>query len=512
MNPSEKMPSFDEDLKSDLVEAPRKNNGKGREYHLRLDDMTGMRNKELLYLPEGIEYLHKKFGDEMEMTLGDIAGMGVGNEMLRRPDEAVSAARKNVDDCFTLLGIVSGEIFGEDINERPFEIVRVGGDEIIFITKKGDTRLKDFFERFNKEKEKLLVEERIGREAYDAAKLETNVKAQMKLITKDPEYITLTQAGDLKAMKAWIREQMGDAVTSEKRTGDLLKSLAREKLKSIPEDEWLLPLDFYRSRSKEVSLNQGNEQVLQNIMLETAQADADIAWKKGHPGMKIPEDLFRDETEIRATADKYLKQAKGVERTVREMQEKEKALVSAMSRGENLLGEQLKKEIIRLETVDPGTGAIRLDKSASKKLSNLFEMTTNASDIEVVRLDIPYFGVFNNHYDYATADEMMKRLAIAYRRFTHGVIVRDGGNLFALHETDKKERETEGMENTLNAILSEYANSEDKEKMAAMKNEAMIKKAVTRQSDPFGKVKLFQPIRVDISENIKLSEVIRYAL
>ncbi len=287
MNFAEKMPDFET--------APEKNErAKGREYHLRLDDMTGMRNKELLYLPEGIEHLRKKFGDEMDLVLGDIAGMGVGNEMLRRSDEPVSSARKNVDDCFGLINATAGEIFGTDTSERPFEIARVGGDEIIFLTKKGDPRLADFFEKFSRAKEKFLTEERIGQEAYNAAKLETNIKAQMKLITKDPEYLELEKRGDLQAVDAWLHEQLGNADVPEKRTGDLLKKVARERLNSISKEDWLEPLDFYHSPVKEINLEGDAEEILSGVMFGIAEADADIAWAKGHPGVKMPENISRN--------------------------------------------------------------------------------------------------------------------------------------------------------------------------------------------------------------------------
>lgn len=505
MNPAEKMPSLE--TASEKNERP-----KGREYHLRLDDMTGMRNKELLYLPEGVEYLHKKFGDEMEMTLGDIAGMGVGNEMLRRPGEDVSAARKNVDGCFSLLNAVAGEIFGNDISERPFEIVRVGGDEIIFIMRKGDARLGDLFEKFNRAKEKFLAEEKIGREAYDAAKLETNIKAQMKLITKDPEYLELEKNGDLPAIHAWLHGMLGEADVPEKRTGDLLKKVARKRLDSIPEEKWMDPLDFYHSPAKEIGLGGDPEQTLSGVMRGIAEADADIAWAKGHPGASMPENIARNDPEIQNTAEKYLKQAKGVEKNVRLMQAKESELFSARENGDSLLEERLKKEIVRLETVDPGTGAIRFDKSADKALSDLLEMTNGVSDVEVVRLDIPYFGVFNNHYDYATADEMMKKLAAEYRHFMNGVIVRDGGNLFAVREASDENTETETLEKALNEIISPYANPEDPKKKAAMENEAMIKKAITRQDDLFGKVKRYPSVRTAVSADTKLSDVIRKIL
>jgi len=379
----------------------------GREHHLRLDDMTGMRKKELLFLPEGIAYLKEKFGDEMLISLGDIAGMGVGNEMLRRPGEPVATARKNVDDCFTLLTSVAGEIYGNDINLRPLEIARVGGDEIIFATKKGDDRLGSVFERFNEEKEKLLVE-RIGRESYEAAKLETNIKAQMKLITKEPRYLELVEKGDIKGVDVWLHEQLGSVAASEQRTGELLKSLARLKMDSIPKEEWLVPLDFYRSSEKNIALQNDPIQIRQSLMTGVAAADADVSWMKGHPGLQIPAGTRHDENAIGRTAEKYLEQAMNLEKNVRSIQEKERKLSSLRGHQEYLEEERLKKEIVRLETIDPGTGAIRLDKSESKRLIDLVELTADASGVEVTRLDIPYFGVYNNHHDYATADEMMK--------------------------------------------------------------------------------------------------------
>ncbi len=121
--------------------------------------------------------------------------------------------------------------------------------------------------------------------------------------------------------------------------------------------------------------------------------------------------------------------------------------------------------------------------------------------------------MFNKHYDYATADEMMKRITVEYRRFMYGIIIRDGGNLLAIGETNVLQRETRGIEEILNEILSEYSNPKDKEKMVAMKNEVMIKKAITRQRDFFGKIKLYKQISItEISRNTKLADVVRRAL
>lgn len=486
---------------------------KGREYHLRVDSMTGMRNKELLYLPEGIEYLQRKFGSEVGMVFGDVTGMGVGNEMLCRPGEDVAVARKNVDDCFALLGSLAGKIFGDDMRERPFEVVRAGGDEIIFLTKKDDPRLTELLKRYNEEKERFLIEERIGRDAYEAAKLETNIKAQMKLVTKDPAFLELAQKGGLKELDAWLRRQLGGKAIPEKRTGDLLKNLARLRLGSVPKEAWLEPLDLYHSPAKAISLGGSPELVLGNMMLGIAVADADIAWAKEHPGVQIPNNLPHNTSEIRGTADKYLTQAKGVERIVRIMQEKERELAAAREEGEYLAEERLKKEIIRLETADPGTGAIRLDKSANKKLTDLVELPGAVSGVEVMRLDVPYFGVFNNHYDYATADEMMKRLASVCRSFTHAVIVRDGGGLFAIRAAGADEFSASDLEAGLHAVLLQYTNPEDAEKKIALENEAMVKKSITRQTAVFGKVKLSGFVQVTgISKGTTLADTLSHVL
>jgi len=486
---------------------------KGREHHLRLDEMTGMRKKELLFLPEGIAYLKEKFGDEMQISLGDIAGMGVGNDMLRRPGEPTASAKKNVDDCFILLNSVALEIYGNDIDHRLFEIVRVGGDEIIFITKKGDDRLRFLFRRFNEEKEKLLVD-RIGREAYDAAKLETNIKAQMKLITKEPRYLELVEKGDVKAVDTWLHEQLGSMAASELRTGELLKSLARLRMDSIPEEEWLVPLDFYRSSEKNIARQNDPLQVRQSLMTGVAAADADIGWLKGHPGLRLPDGTRHEENAIENTAGKYLEQAMNVEKNIRLIQEKERKLSTMRGRQEHLEEERLKKEIIRLETIDPGTGAIRLDKSESKHLIDLIELTEAASGLEVTRLDIPYFGVYNNHYDYATADEMMKRLVETFRRFMQAAVVRDGGSLYALRiQAGGENRDPAALKEALNAILIEYSQPDDPKKKLAMENEVLVKKAITRQNDQFGRVKLSQPVEfTDVSHDTRLSDVVRIAL
>lgn len=482
---------------------------KGREYHLRLDDMTGMRQKELLYLPEGVEYLKDKFEDTLEIILGDVSGVGVANEMLRREGEDILVARKNVDDCFVLLNTVVDEVYGENKNIRPFEIVRVGGDEIIFIGCENDERLVEVFSQFTVQKEKFL-KERIGEEAYHKATFETNIKSQMKLITKEPEYLALVETGDIEALNAWFHSQLGEHSRSEKRMSNLLRDLAQVRLETLPQEDWFAPLDFYLSRPQRISLDKDIEYVRVNLMQSLAFADADIAWNKAHPGHYISDTHVYDAKSIVETAEKYLNQAKEVEGVTRKIQEKERALIKAREAGKNLQGEKLKLEIIRLETTDAGTGAIRLDKSASKRLVDLVEFSRPERKVEMFRLDVPYFGVYNNHYDYATADEMMKQLVNEMRATFHGVIVRDGGTLFVLKEAGGESVETEEFEVRANALLAEFTESEDPKKRSAMKNEVAVKRAITRSRDVFGKVKITSPtFSQSVSTETTLSDIIR---
>ena len=501
---------FQNNMKTEEPIAPsseRKFSGKGREYHLRLDNMTGMRKKELLYLPEGAQYLRDKFGDSVDVVLGDMAGMGIGNTMLHSPNENPSESRKNVDECFHLLTRVAGRIFGENIEERPFEIVRVGGDEIIFMTKKDDNRLDELFREYNAEKERMLIDDKIGREAYEDAMLETNIKAEMKIITKEPEYLELIQKGEVDKLMAWLRLQLNSS-GNEKRSANLLRALALKKLKLIPVEKWIAPLDFYRSSPKNILLTENFEEDVSNLMDGLAVADADISWIKAHPGATLPEKPFYDSEAISSTASKYLDQARGVEGNIRLIQEKEGQLFSARKDGEKLSVETLKKEIIRLETIDPGTGAIRFDASAEKRIIDLVE-TTNNNGLQVFRVDIPYFGTYNNNYDYATADEMMKLMTEEFRRSTAGVVVRDGGNLFSLREIGQDEPDLSGIENRLNRILSPYSNPEDLNRKIAIENEVMVKRAISRQTDTFGKVKMFSPKDSSvITKKTKLADVL----
>ncbi len=412
------------------------------------------------------------------------------------------------NECFHLLNRVAGKIFGEDMTERPFEIVRVGGDEIIFMTKKDDNRLDQLFREYNAEKERMLIDDKIGSEAYEDAMLETNVKAEMKIITKEPEYLELVQKGDAEKMTEWLQSQLNNLPGNEKRAGNLLRAFALKKLKFIPVEKWLTPLDFYRSSPKNISLTENSEESVSHLMDGLAVADADISWIKAHPGKKLPEESTYDSKVISTTASKYLEQAKGVERNIRLIQEKEVQLFSARKERDGLSVESLKKEIIRLETVDPGTGAIRFDASSERRIVDLVEIATN-NGLEVLRVDIPYFGTYNNNYDYATADEMMKLMTEEFRRSTTGVVVRDGGNLFALREIGQDELELSAIENKLNLILSPYSNPEDLNKKMAMENEVTVKRAISRQTEVFGKVKMFSPKDVlEITNKTKLSDVL----
>ena len=294
---------------------------------------------------------------------------------------------------------VADEIFGTDMAKRPFEIIRVGGDEIMFLTKKGDSRMNEFFQRYNQKKKEFLIKE-IGLEGYNKAKFETNIKGQMKLVTKEDGYAKAAEKGDVKSINAYLRSELETAAENEHRTGDLLRMLAEKRYQKLTKDPNyvpLEPLDFYRAPSKVVDLNRTSHFVRIGLMEDVAKADKDIAWLKAHPGKKRPPKEY-EMGKIRETAGKYLDEAEDVEGTIRKIQGKEQELIGAEKIGDLATVEEIKSKIIRLETQDPGSGAIRLDKARDHKLNRFIELPKGATHVEVTRVDVPYFGIFNNHF------------------------------------------------------------------------------------------------------------------
>ena len=509
--------------------------------HLRLDSMTmrkhpdgsvtGMRQKELLFLPEGIASLREKFGDSMEMLFGDVTGMGVGNDMLRRPGEGADVARNRVDHCFTIMNEVADKIFGTDMTNRPFEIVRMGGDEIMFLSKKGDARLDDFFNLYNQRKKEYLMKE-IGEDVYEKARTETNVKGQMKLITKDPTYEKLAAEGNTKGIRAFLFEELGKhgvdfrtlrqdsdgRPTPETRMGPLLRVLSEKRyevLQRNPDYVPLEPLDFYRPpQTSTIGLQRLNHNVRIDLMEAIAKADSDIAWLKGHPGEKFPSPREYDDAKIKENAEKYLDQAENTEATIRSIQEKEIALAEARERGDRVSIETLTKEIIRLETIDPGSGAIRLDRARDRKISDFMEGPT-PKEIVVTRMDIPYFGVFNNHLSYAQADEFMTRINKIYTERTGGTIVRDGGNLVCLSRPEDPSFDIESVQREINQAIADFMDQPGVQQVRAkMDNEVTVKQAISHTNDEFGKVKFYPTQNISLSQtgDTKLWDIVNPVL
>lgn len=480
----------------------------GREYHMRLDSMTGMRQKEVLFLSEGIEYLGNKFGESTTLYLGDVAGMGIGNEMLHRPNEDELAAHDNVDICFTLMNEVANDVFGEDLTNRPFEIIRMGGDEIVYLLQKGDPRFDDFMAQYTQAREKFLIEEAVGEEVYENTKHEMNIKAQMKLLTKEPDFELAASTGNIADINEWLHTQLENEFPDENRTSDLMRLAAEKRLLLIPEEDRLSPLDMYISRGEEIQLTGDTQEIKEDMMFGIAQADADIAWAKGHPGVSIDGIEEPHTNEVQEVADKYLEQSNEIEATIALIKEKERHLIESREDGDELEIARLTHEIIRLETNDPGTGAIRFDRAQERPLSDLIEMGESNSTLQMHRLDVPYFGVFNNHYDYASADEMMRKIGDTYRKHTGGVLIRDGGNFVSVVSGETEPLDKETLYSEVTTIIEEYAHPDNINKRQAMENEVAVKQAITRSWDTFGTVKLYETTKVEVTKDTVMGDVV----
>ena len=167
-----------------------------------------------------------------------------------------------------------------------------------------------------------------------------------------------------------------------------------------------------------------------------------------------------------------------------------------------------------METQDPGSGAIRLDKARDHKLNRFIELPKGATHVEVTRVDVPYFGIFNNHYDYATADQMMTSLknVLFDAGKRRGTIIRDGGNLVIIRNQGSSVLPSD-LENKLNSIVQEYANPKNIDTKNAMKNELTVKKAVSRTDKVFGNIDLYSTQSIEVlSSDIKLWDIVNPVL
>ena len=514
---------------NDVLKARSRETGSGleggREYHTRIDEstghrkkesITGMRKKELIYLPEGIDYLREKFGGEVSMTFGDVTGMGVGNSFLKKEWETAAAGNLTVDGYFNLMTDVSERLFKKQ--GIPFEIVRVGGDEIMFLTKpgkEGQQQLDAFFKEYNAQKQYELIGS-LGGDGYLKAKHETNLKSQMKLITKEPWFDAAFKKGQIqgegqspeaaqitieKLLMAELRNQIGGEIPGPSSVDELLKRLAAKNLSALPESAHLEPLDFYRAPARSINLEGNTDLARASFMRSLSEADSDVAWLKGHPGQSIPPERAVNESALRETTVQYLDQAEGVEQNIRDIQGKEIKLQEAREQLSDpslpkSKQEALRKEIddlkefIRLaEALDPGSGALRLDSIKDKKIVDYLNQTK--PPLESVRIDIPYFGVYNNHYDYATADKIMLQIQQEFSAIYGGPVIRDGGNLVCIRSQNDPVLNESAGQARINKILSEYA--QNPEKKAAMQSEVLVKRIVSGNSEPFGEASFFKP-------------------
>ncbi len=556
--------------------------------HLRNDTMTGMRRKDLLMTPEGMGHFKKTFGSKMEMTFGDVTGMGVGNDKLipkqfleplenaqselKSAQEAFQAlpkwklfkrnaakkkvleakgeldsikskaaaeARNNVDATFILMKKVADEVFPK--GKVPFEISRFGGDEIVFFTKpENQKELDQFFKLFNEKKKKAFIEgtyngkplkevginiQPIGRKQYEAAKRATNEKGQMKLITQEEGYKTAANTGDTKDLEKYLTQQLkkefdyvplGPNGKPERRIGTLLDEMAKRRYKKLAETpgyKSLEPLDFYRAKAKTIDLasDKSNEAIRDSLMHKISRADAMIAWTKANPGEKLPKPFPYKEADVKKAGDKYIKQAKELEKNNQEINKMEAELLEAYERLNN--GDKsalnqitnLKRQLAIKNTLDPGSQATRLDKAREMKLKDI--LLVKGKNIEVRKMDIPYFGVINNHTSYADGDDIMTALNRAFQEASGGHIVRDGGSFFSITPSpadkafDEKKFRAFG-----DNLLKEYV--ENPKVRQAMLNEVTVKQAVTGKRDKFGVIKVDKPQNVEYQADQKLWDLL----
>lgn len=522
----------------------------GREHHLRTDSQSHMRLKEMIYLDEGLDHLRKKFGNKAGMKFMDVTGMGVGNKYLYNPENYTPTqiangehnleALKTVDESFKIQTKVFKEIFGDE-----GEIMRFGGDEIAIFFPPGDSRVQLFVDTVNARKKAWLID-KIGKAQYEKAKNATNKAAISKYIMNNPDYKRLERASleqnKPEILNDWLRGELSKlGITTrskQNRPNDLLELLA-EKLVPTAENapkmkgtqweslitswRWLEPLDFYQSAEKQISLTGKNEEVRKNLLEQIALGDKDVGWTKKNPGKKVPEGLEHNKKDTNEALKGYLMEAEGVQKNIIEVRELEKKLnkskeeldnIEKLMKKEKLSGkvsektmrtfEKKEKEVTKLKmniarklAQDPGSGALRFDRCNSHKLSDIIPVADGKPHLEIRKVDIPFFGVLNNHYDYAKADEVMRRLRIELQSTLGDTVdlVRHGGSFYVIRRTDAPqapeafEIETKTIKESLESILKEYTHPKgDPEKIAAMGIDVKAKRMKSGSRFEFGEV------------------------
>ena len=395
------------------------------------------------------------------------------------------------------------EVADEVFEGKPYEIVRFGGDEIVFLTKPADQALMaKFFDRFNQKKKDFLID-RIGEDAYRKAKYETNVKAQYKLITQDKGYIAARDQG-AEAVQKWIEQELGpEEAVRITDPQERFRRLAERRLP--PESEWLEPLDFYRGNARTVKLESKNpEEIRRGLMNDIAKADNDIAWQKAHPGQKLPENRQYGE-KVSETGGKYLEQAEEVSEFAERLGKLQEELAVARKAGDKVKIASLETQITRIRTRDTGTGAVRLDKARDYELDDIMPLSGDTEAVYVTQMDVPYFGVYNNHYDYATADKLMRELhdTLVEAYGETATVIRDGGNLIVLTPKSPKTINRADLKQRLDSIVNRYTNPSGKgsiDRRNGMRSEVSVKKMTTGGEDNFGHVELYDSHSIRIGE------------
>ena len=523
--------------------------GQPREHHLRMDALSGMRLKEMMYLDEGLDHLRREFGGEVATRFLDVTGMGVGNKYLYDPrkytpeqianGEHSLEALQNVDESFLIQQKVFKEVFPEK-----GEIMRFGGDEVVLFFEPGDSRVQQFFEVVNARKKEWLID-KIGKDQYEVAKNATNRAAISKYVMSNPGYAKAEQAvldkTDPQALNTWLRGELASlGVTPhemQRRPSDLMELLA-EKLVPTPNQaektkgtqweslttnwNWLEPLDFYKGSERVVSLKGSHEQTREALLKEMALGDKDVGWSKKHPGQEVPSDIKHPQKAVDEAQVGYLEESKGVQQNIKEVRalevqanrareelsrltdqlqlEKSKGRVSPETnaafgtKSEEVT--RLSLEITRKLALDPGSGALRFDRCTSTKLAHIVPEVKGRPHLEIRKVDIPFFGALNNNYDYAKADEAMLRLRLSLQGALGKDIdlVRHGGSFYTVKRTAGQQtqeafaKESSAIKRSMEPILQEYTHTKDPEKAAGLAKDVAIKRLKSGSRHEFGSI------------------------
>lgn len=479
---------------------------KRRSYHLREEPRTKMRKKEILFLPEWIEYLKAKFWNHADVLFVDVKWMGASNEILWKDA---------VDHCFRLMSDAIDETYwtspnldkwerAKALEERPVEVIRFWWDEIVFIVRAWDTKIQRFIELYERKKTEYLKS--LWEIEYVRVKHETNIKTQMKQMTTENWWVSASELGDKFAVKNAILEWLNQLLSwyhrdpSRKRLDDLMRALASKRVEECLPSELVEPLSFYVSNMNCVDFD--GIKARNNMLTAIALCDSEISNNK--KSKNSDRKAGHDESKISMATDNYLLQALQLELTTLKKERLDLEMFKALRAGSNEADIQaINSKLIKLEAEDPWTWALRYEEIERKMLLDYINIPEWTTGFEVVKVDVSFFGVFNNHYDYATSDMMMKRVYSVLDNYLHDLwlIIREWWCFYVMKAVNWAwELNLQNAQAELNSIVREYANHKDPKVKRAMESEVMVKSATGRNQGVFGSVELDRVNFISISD------------